>query len=215
MFTCCSLSCYLFPYYVATFGFLLQELHLSHKPITEDKNTCQQVLQPFLQVFKRHYSSLPLQRGAQWYAISFPGDNPMPRAKLKATEHHTHLCFSEQQPSVPTLFQRSCLTNALITIAFLQFPRIRTSEQEFQLRTFPIAASLGFRHSFRRCLAPLSHRIFLTIETLQFYFADQLIKTFGKRMKTGQVNTENSTFFPESSQLKDVPGFGEVTAKEG
>lgn len=141
----------------------------------------------------------------------------MPRAKLKATEHHTHLCFSEQQqPCVPALFKRICLTNALITIAFLQLPHIRTSEYKFQLKAFPIATSLGFRHSFRKYLAPLCHRIFLTIASFQFYFTDRLIRTIGKKTEKGAGNIKNSAFFFfESSQLKEVPSFGEVAAKEG
>lgn len=119
----------------------------------------------------------------------------MPRAKLKATEHHTHLCFSEQQqPCVPALFKRICLTNALITIAFLQLPHIRTSEYKFQLKAFPIATSLGFRHSFRKYLAPLCHRIFLTIASFQFYFTDRLIRTIGKKTEKGAGNIKNSAF---------------------
>lgn len=76
---------------------------------------------------------------------------------------------------------RGCLTNALLTIALLQLLHIRISKSEFQLKTFPIATSPGSRHSLRRCLAPLGHRILLTMAFFQFYFADHLIKACGKK----------------------------------
>lgn len=140
----------------------------------------------------------------------------MPRAKLKATEYHTHLCFSEQQPCVPALFKRGCLTNALITIGFLQLPRIRTSKYEFQLKTFPIATSLGFRHSFRRCLAPLGHRIFLKIESSQFYFTDHLTKIIGKKNENGAgLHRKFSSFFLRDSQLKECATFWRGHCKKG
>lgn len=102
----------------------------------------------------------------------------MPRAKLKAAKHHAHLFFSEEQPCVLALFKRGlhdkCTSQHCISSAILH---TRISIKESQLKTLPVATWSCSRHSLKRCLAPLGHRILLTMDFFfQFYFTDYLIK---------------------------------------